>query len=63
MNRTAHVAPGRTWGAGVVWLLLLALQVTREGEEEIVTTDEPGATALSRLWLWMLSSVITEDLL
>lgn len=26
-------------------------RVTREGEEEIVTTDEPGATALSRLWL------------
>lgn len=37
--------------------------VVRDGEREVVTTDEPGATALSRLWLWMLSSVITEDLL
>jgi putative cardiolipin synthase len=37
--------------------------VSRNGEGETVTRSEPGATPLSRLWLWLLSHVITEDLL
>jgi putative cardiolipin synthase len=37
--------------------------VSRSGEHEVVTRDEPGATVLSRLWLWMLSNFVSEDLL
>jgi putative cardiolipin synthase len=37
--------------------------VSRNGERELVTRDEPGATPLSRLWLWLLSHVIGEELL
>jgi cardiolipin synthase C len=37
--------------------------VSRNGEHEVVTRDEPGATPLSRLWLWMLSRFVSEDLL
>jgi putative cardiolipin synthase len=37
--------------------------VSRNGEQEVVTRDEPGATPLSRLWLWMLSHFVSEDLL
>jgi hypothetical protein len=37
--------------------------VARVGEQEVVTRQEPGATLLSRLWLWMLSHFVSEDLL
>ena len=37
--------------------------VSRAGDQEVVTRDEPGATPLSRLWLWMLSNFVSEDLL
>jgi putative cardiolipin synthase len=37
--------------------------VSREGDAEVVTRDEPGATPLSRLWLWLLSRFVSEDLL
>jgi putative cardiolipin synthase len=37
--------------------------VSRNDQGEVVTRDEPGATALSRLWLWMLSNLVSEDLL
>jgi putative cardiolipin synthase len=37
--------------------------VSRDGDAEVVTRDEPGATPLSRLWLWLLSSFVGEDLL
>ena len=37
--------------------------VSRHGEHEVVTRDEPGATPLSRLWLWMLSHFVDEELL
>jgi putative cardiolipin synthase len=37
--------------------------VSRNGDREVVTRDEPGATPLSRLWLWMLSHFVSEDLL
>jgi putative cardiolipin synthase len=37
--------------------------VSRHGEQEIVTRDEPGATPLSRLWLWILSHFVDEELL
>jgi putative cardiolipin synthase len=37
--------------------------VSIEDGREVTTTDEPGATPLSRLWLWMLSTFVTEDLL
>jgi putative cardiolipin synthase len=37
--------------------------VSRSGDQEVVTRDEPGATPLSRVWLWLLSRFVTEDLL
>jgi putative cardiolipin synthase len=37
--------------------------VSRSGEHEVVTREEPGATLLSRLWLWLLSHFVSEDLL
>jgi len=37
--------------------------VSRQGDADVVTRDEPGATALSRLWLWLLSRFVSDDLL
>jgi putative cardiolipin synthase len=37
--------------------------VSFEGGREVVTRDEPGATLLSGLWLWLLSKFVDEDLL
>ena len=37
--------------------------VSRQGDADVVTRDEPGATPLSRLWLWLLSRFVSEDLL
>jgi len=61
VERRGHVAGAYTLrlaqdGDHIEW-------VSRDGEREVVTRDEPGATPLSRLWLWLLSNFIGEDLL
>jgi putative cardiolipin synthase len=61
VERTGHVAGSYKLrlaqdGEHIEW-------VSRNDESEVVTRDEPGATVLSRLWLWLVSNFISEDLL
>ena len=61
VERSGHLAGSYTLrlaadGDHIEW-------VSRSGEREVVTRDEPGATPLSRMWLWVLSNFVGEELL
>lgn len=60
VERTDHLAGSYklrlAHDGGIEW-------VAGTGKQELVTRDEPGATPLSRLWLWLLSQFVSEDLL